>query len=38
MVSRETWILRTLSSIGLKARGRQIPHVQHWDFRASSVQ
>ena len=37
MVSRETRVLRALSGVNFKARGRWILHVQHWDFRASSV-
>ena len=32
MVSRETRVLRALSGVNFKARGRWILHVQHWDF------
>lgn len=38
MVSRETRVLRALSGVNFKARGPKLLHVQHWDFRASSVQ
>lgn len=38
MVSRETRMIRAISGVGFKARGPKLLHVQHWDFRASSVQ
>lgn len=38
IVSRETRMIRAISGVGFKARRPKLLHVQHWDFRASSVQ